>query len=195
MSISRVLQPMICTTFAFISLRASGTILLCLASSLPPGVSGAQNLRQSGELTRSNALAVLKGCATRPVTRGCSEDTADYLIRLYNRGDNRLLKPLLDAGPRSDGALAEMLGDFYAKVLWKHPRVFLESLSSRPRKEQKELAWMAGATDGGGMPADMLREVRHALTRFSSRRSRLSSIARLCLKEVNRANATAPNRR
>src|SRR5438132_12693050 len=95
---------------------------------------------------RVAALRTLKGCATRPITLGCSEDTAGYLIGLYDRGDHSLLRPLLDAGRSSDGALAEILGDFYSNVLSKHPRVFLPSVGSRPSKQQRHLCCTAGAT-------------------------------------------------
>jgi hypothetical protein len=36
--------------------------------------------QQSSNLTRAQALAQLKGCSNRPITLGCNEDTAVYLI-------------------------------------------------------------------------------------------------------------------
>jgi len=140
---------------------------------------------------RAPALRTLKGCAARPITLACSEDTAGYLIGLYDRGDHSLLRPLLEAGRSSDGALAEILGDFYSNVLSKQPRVFLASVRSRPPKQQSHLCWMAGVTDGSGMGTQMLRDVRHSLRVISSRRDgALSSVARVCLANVNRANAS-----
>jgi len=140
---------------------------------------------------RADALRTLKGCATQPITLGCSEDTAGYLIGLYDHGDHVLLRPLLDAGVHSDGALSEMLGDFYSNVLSKNTRSFLSSLRSRPVKQQAHLCWMAGVTDGGGMATEMLRDVRHSLRVISSRRNdALSPVARVCLANVNRANAS-----
>jgi hypothetical protein len=51
---------------------------------------------------------------------------------------------------------------------------------------------MAGVTDGGGMGTQMLRAVRHSLRVISSRRNdSLSSVARICLASVNRANASS----
>jgi len=136
---------------------------------------------------RAAALRTLRGCATRPIALGCSEDTAEYLIGLYDRGDRSLLNPLLAAGASSDGALSEILGDFYSNVLLKNPRVFLASVRSQPRKQVGHLCWMAGVTDGGGMGTEMLRDVRHSLRVISSRRTDpLSSIARICLASVNR---------
>src|SRR5262249_10189355 len=149
------------------------------------------NLHAQAPANRADALRTLKGCATRPVTLGCSEDTAEYLIRLYNRGDRSLLRPLLDAGLNSDGALAEILGDFYSDTLSKHPRTFLSSLRSRPIDQQRQLCWMAGNTDGSGMGTEMLRDVRHSLRVTSSRSNdSLSPVARVCLVNVNRANAS-----
>jgi hypothetical protein len=141
---------------------------------------------------RAAALRTLKGCAARPITLGCSEDTAGYLIKLYDRGDHSLLRPLLDAGGSSDGALAEILGDFYSTVLSKTPRLFLASVRLRLPKQQQHLCWMAGVTDGSGMGTQMLRDVRHSLRVISSQRSDpLSSVARICLASVTRANASS----
>jgi hypothetical protein len=142
--------------------------------------------------SRNKLLSMLSRCAQqRPPIQNCNEDTAAYAISLYDRGDRDLLKPLLHLGLRGDGALAEILGDFYAEVLWRRPALFLNSLRFWARKEQKELAWMAGAADGGGMSDKMLRDVRRSLNKISDRRSNLSSLARLCLSEVNKANAAA----
>jgi hypothetical protein len=109
------------------------------------------------------------------------------LIGLHDRGDHNLLNPLVDAGVSSDGALAEILGTFYSSVLSKSPRTFLASVRLRPFKEQRHLCWMAGATDGSGMPKDILQDVQRSLRRISShRQDRLSSVANICLTEVNR---------
>jgi hypothetical protein len=123
--------------------------------------------------------------------QGCNEDTAAHAIRLYKKGDRGFLKPLLDLGLKSDGALAEILGDFYSEILWKRPALFLNSLRFRVRKEQKELAWMAGAADGSGMSDKMLHDVRGSLNKISTSRSNLSLLARFCLSQVNKANAAA----
>ena len=143
---------------------------------------------------RADALRRLKGCATRPITRGCGLDTVDYLVALYNRGDHAVLTPLLVAGLSSDGALSELLGGFYSDVLSKNPRLFLAAIRSRPTKQQRDLCWMAGAVDGSGMEPTMLSHVRRSLRVISSRRNdALAPIARTCLANVNRANA--PNGR
>jgi len=120
---------------------------------------------------------------------GCSEDTAGYLIGRYNHGDHDLLKPLLEAGRSSDGALAEILGDFYSDLLLKKPHTFLASIRLRPSKQQRHLCWMAGKADGSGLQQNMLSDVQTTLGGISSqRRNRLSSVAKICLIEVNRAN-------
>ena len=149
------------------------------------------SLSAQAPANRAAALRTLKGCATRPITLGCSEDTAGYLIGLYDRGDRSLLKPLLAAGASSDGALSEILGDFYSNVLSKNPRAFLAAARSQPRKQRGHLCWMAGVTDGSGMGTRELRDVRHSLRVISSQRNDpLSSVAHVCLANVNRANAS-----
>jgi hypothetical protein len=143
---------------------------------------------------RVEALRTFKACKqpTRPATLDCSEEFVANVIDLYNRGDYSLLKPLLDAGLSSDGALSEELGDFYSNVLSRNPRRFLAAVRSHPVKQEAHLCWMAGVTDGGGMETQMLRNVRRSLRVISSRRDDiLSSVARTCLANVNRANASS----
>ena len=163
------------------------TSLLLLAAICLPAKAQTQGAGQS--LTRKKALAMLKGCSRSLYSEGCNEGTAEYLIVLYRRGDKSLLGPLLDAGLISDGALSQSLGSFYGELLSKEPRTFLNALASRPRKEQRQLAWLAGAMDGSGMPKEMLQQVRAVLSKMGAqRRNRLSSVARLSLAEVDRAN-------
>jgi len=169
------------------------TISLLLALSFFPA--NAQNLRAGQFLNREKALAMLKGCSRSLKSAGCNEDTAEYLIGLYQRGDKTLLEPLLDAGLVSDGALSASVGVFFGELLSKEPRTFLMALSSRPRKEQRQLAWLAGAMDGSGMPKEMLRQVRGKLSKIGGqRRNRLSFVAKLSLSEVNRANSVGWNK-
>jgi hypothetical protein len=119
----------------------------------------------------------------------CDEDASEYLIGLFKRGDKALLGPLIDAGLVSDGALSASLGVFYGDLLWKEPRTFLKALASRSKEDQRQLASLAGAMDGSGMPREMLAKVRATLRKMGAqKRNRLSPVARLSLSEVNRAN-------
>src|SRR5262245_26746800 len=68
---------------------------------------------------------------TRPATLDCSEEFVANVIELYDRGDHTVLRPLLDAGLSSDGALAEELGWFYSNALSKNPRTFLAGVRWR----------------------------------------------------------------
>ncbi len=140
-------------------------------------------------LSREKALSGLRSCSRSLSAEGCNEEASETLIGFYKSGDKTLLKPLLDAGLVSDGALSESLGTFYADVLFQEPRIFLMALASRPKKAQRHLARLAGSTDGSGMPKEMLREVKFKLRKMTTQRSsRLSSVARLCLSEVSKAN-------
>jgi hypothetical protein len=151
----------------------------------------AQTPKHRAELVRK-----FKACIqpTRPATLDCSEDFVTNLFDLYDHGDRSVLKPLLDAGLSSDGALSEELGWFYSNVLSKNPRTFLAGIRSRPLKQKRQLCLMAGAVDGSGMESAILNHVRHSLRVISSRpNDPLSVAARICLTQVNRANA--PNGR
>ena len=149
-----------------------------------------QKMSTGQSLNRKRALGMLKNCSRSLSSEGCNEDTAEYLIGLYKRGDRALLSPLLDAGLISDGALSESLGSFYGELLWKEPDAFLKALVSRPKKEQHKLASQAAAMDGSGMPKEMLREVKSKLSKIvGQKHSRLSPVARLCLSELNKVRA------
>ena len=140
-------------------------------------------------LSREKALSGLNSCSRKLSAEGCSEDASETLIGFYKSGERALLKPLLDAGLVSDGALSESLGSFYADVLHQQPRVFLTALASRPKQAQHHLARLAGSMDGSGMPKEMLREVKFKLRKLTAQKSsRLSSVARLCLSEIEKAN-------
>ena len=143
---------------------------------------------------RKETLRTFQACIqpTRPATLDCSEEFVANVIDLYNRGDNSVLKPLLDAGLSSDGALSQELGGFYSNVLSRSPRRFLAAIKPRPFKQERRLCWMAGATDGGGMETQMLSNVRRSLRVISyQREDPLSSVARTCLANINRANASS----
>src|SRR6266550_4498884 len=90
-----------------------------------------QKMNMGQSLNRKSALNKPKGCTQSRSSKGCNEDTAEYLIGLYKRGDKALLSPLLDAGLVSDGALSESLGSFYGELLWKEPRELLRALNPR----------------------------------------------------------------
>ena len=125
----------------------------------------------------------------RPVAAECDELAAGYLCELFDRGDTLLLEPLLEAGPNSDGALAELLGTFYSDLVLKNPRLFIRYLSKRPVKQQRHIAWLAGATDGSGMAPSQIRKARLKLRRLESEGGTTAKTARLCLIEIERANS------
>ncbi|MEW6125705.1 MAG: hypothetical protein AB1757_01470 [Acidobacteriota bacterium] len=137
-------------------------------------------------------VSLLQSCSREGINRIGSiqcEMATDYGIRLFEKGDDSLLNPLLDMGLVSDGDLAEMLGSFYADILQHQPEKFLLALQTRKPKEQRELAWLAGAEDGSGMPPETLSEVMISLERISEQKSnRLADTARRCLKEIEKVN-------
>ena len=140
-------------------------------------------------MTRSRALAGLRGCASKPRSKDCGDWAADFLINSYRQGDKAVLKSLLDAWPYSDGAMSEGLGTFYSDLLYKHPRTFLRAIAGRAKKERYKLCMAAGETDGSGMYDPILRDVRMRLRRIAAERHNgLAPIARACAKAVNEAN-------
>jgi hypothetical protein len=139
--------------------------------------------------SRKRVVDALHSCVRKPLRIECQE-VVDQAIDLYQRGDKIVLNPLLDLGLKSDGHMSETLGIFFGEdVLWKNPRLFLLSLVSRPKQQQRTLAFLAGAMDGGGMEENVFRDVRAKLLRISRRANDpLSSIAKVCLSSVVQAN-------
>ncbi|HEY4934215.1 MAG TPA: hypothetical protein VII23_21835 [Terriglobales bacterium] len=135
------------------------------------------------EANRDYLVNVLRGCNSPRIKNGCDEDTAGFLIGLYRAGRKDVLKPLMIAGTGSyDGALAEMLGDFYANVLTTNATEFVDTIRPLPAARQNELCSEAGETDGSGMSPKTLAQVRKGLKAIND------DLALRCLKQVNAAN-------
>ena len=145
---------------------------------------------------RRQLIDIERQCQRQPYPHAgeCYSLAADRLIDLFRRGDHTLLKYLFDIAPHSDGFLAEVLGGFFSDTLASQPRVFLTALARRPARQQVAIASSAGIEDGGGMDPQRLLEVRQILSGIVSRRDdSLSEVARICLREINIANA--PNKK
>ena len=114
---------------------------------------------------RKIVLDKYKSCEHQPFPHAaeCWDAVSEPMIGLFRSGDHIFLRPLLEIGLHSDGALSESLGDFYSSTLWKRPRLFLGVLSELPPKTQRVDAMLAGTVDGGGMEPKMLSDVRLSL--------------------------------
>lgn len=106
---------------------------------------------------RDLLVEALKGCRTR-VTY-CDEDTAGFVMELYRRGDRALLSPLVEAGVRADGALAEGLAAFYGELLTQDARLMVSVLRQRPSSEQDKVCELAAT----GVPQDKAQEIQTVL--------------------------------
>lgn len=115
------------------------------------------------ELNLEELLTVWRGCVTNDFGHGCNEDTADLLIKLRKQGHKGILRPLLEGWRYSDGALAEILGDFYGESLERNPKEFVTTLTRFPPKDQKGICELAGGGDGGGMSPETERRVLTSL--------------------------------
>jgi hypothetical protein len=129
---------------------------------------------------RSYLLGSLLGCKSRPV-RDCDEDTVALVIALFERGDGALLAPLVELGPRSDGTMSEILGDFYADTLVHNTDAFLHAIQLLSSSTQQRLCGLAGSRDGGGMAPRELSTVRKQLRGIGD------ELAFRCLRAVERA--------
>lgn len=147
-------------------------------------------LRHERKQNRARLLQAMQSC-WQDSAAACEPVAAGYLAALADRGDTRLLRPLLAAGAHDAPALAAPLGEFYAGRLLDDPRAFLSALRKRPPQEQKKIAALAAAAprrgSSGGLSPAMRRDVVRDLEAITRRkRDRLKPVAQLFL-EVFRA--------
>jgi len=166
------------------SLISTAVLVFIATSAASAQAQGAPRTKNKGRV-----ISALRKCTHKTPSSDCV-DVADEAIEMYRRGDKTLLKPLLDLGLRSDGFLSEILFSFFGEdVLQKSPRLFLNAIASRPKSQQRELAFLVGTMDGSGMPENVLKEVRAKLRHISRQRNDpLAQIAKLCLSRVEAAN-------
>ena len=109
--------------------------------------------------------------------------TGEFLIVLYERGHQDLLRPLMLTGLDSyNAALQESLGSFLSTVLINNPVIFLDTIRPLTSKTQRRVRDLSGRTDGGRMsPAD-LHLVRYKLNAIHD------ELAETCLRAVEAAN-------
>jgi hypothetical protein len=93
----------------------------------------------------------------------CDENSAVYMVTLYRNGHRELLGPLIQAGVRSDGALSEVLGLFYQKVLLEDPRSFIREIERFPTPIQRRECFDAGTGDGSGTSSADAKRVAESL--------------------------------
>ena len=129
------------------------------------------------EKNRDYLLAGLRGCSLRDYS-DCDEETAGFLVRLYQQGHHEVLQALMIAGMNSDGALSEMLGPFYGDVLFKDPSGFIAGLRQLDGPHQKRVCHLASSGDDGGLAPEALQKARRRLKRIAD------DVALQCLQEI-----------
>ena len=141
----------------------------------------AQNEKQ----TKRSALSRLNKCAIEFSGKNCNENDAQFLIDLYFRGEKDLLKPLLNAGLKSDGALTEILGTFYADILNTETKSFLFALSEKTKVEQIEISKRTVWADGSGNSIEWEARIKKKLTTIiRSNDKKLSPVAKVVAEQL-----------
>ncbi len=97
----------------------------------------------------------------------CDEQLAEYLYRLYLKGDKSLVKPLFALAKGSDGAMSESLGSAYAEMIEKNTSLFLQALSKLPVAEQKNIIELTIRQDGSCSPQCLPLKTRKLLQRIA----------------------------
>ncbi len=130
---------------------------------------------------RDYLLSVFRGCQEPD----CDEETAEFLIGLYEQGHHEVLGALLAAGLKSDAALSEALGPFYGEVLTKAPSAFLSGIRRLDASHQKAVCTLAGGGDGGGIMPETLEAGRRHLRRGGD------DVGLRCLRDFETASREA----
>lgn len=153
-------------------------------------------LRHERKENRARLLQAMQSC-WQDSAAGCEPLAASYLCALADRGDTRLLKPLLDAGTHDAPALAQPLGEFYGARLLDDPRAFLSRIRKWPAEEQRRIAVLAAAAPrrkpaSGGLSPAMRRDVVRDLEAITQRRrDQLKPVARIFLDAFAEQPASA----
>lgn len=153
------------------------------------------NVNAQNEIpTKKAALARLDKCVVEPSDYDCSADNVQYLIRLYYKGEKDLLKPLLNAGLKSDEDLSETLGDFYADTLIRETESFLLVLSENKKEEQIYLIRMTFRSDGSGNTPEWESNVKAKLKKIIELNDKkLSPTAKVCAEQLEEYLAKKEN--
>jgi hypothetical protein len=132
---------------------------------------------------RGYLLHVLSGCDYPEIRYDCDDVTGDYLVYLYEHGHKEILAPLLKTSIGSyNAAGSEGLGAFFGDLVEKSPEKFLDAVGTLPVPTQKKACGFAGSSDGGGLGAKGLAQVRKNLRTIGS------EVALRCLRQIEIAN-------
>ena len=82
----------------------------------------------------------------------CDEAAAEYLHKLYLKGDSSIIHPLFRFAKRSDSALSETLGSNYAETITKNSILFLTTLKTFKLTDQKHIIDFTIRQDGSCSP-------------------------------------------
>jgi len=131
-----------------------------------------------------NYLVELFGtCLSRPKNSPeddvCNSRLLEYLTNLYERGDEGLLAPLLQAA-ESRKDVVDDIGNFYAQMLDHQPATLLKGLETLSAEKQQFVCNSAGADDIRFDPPKLERVTKNLLAADSD-------AARRCLNEVKLA--------
>jgi hypothetical protein len=128
---------------------------------------------------RDHLVSALRTCGSR--NSECDEDTAGFLIGLYHQGHREVLYPIMSASLKSDGALAELLGNFYSEVAESSPADFVLGLRRLDAIHQEAACTLSG----GGMSPDTVQKVQRALNGIGGK------VATRCLRNIENSSREA----
>lgn len=110
---------------------------------------------------RDFLLGIISQCGS--IDMPCNEDTVLLVIRLFENGHGDVLQVLIRAGAHADGAVAEALGPFYASVLKRETRSFLQGVAALPSSDQDSVCELAVGGDGSGIDPTESWRIQQAL--------------------------------
>jgi hypothetical protein len=139
--------------------------------------------RVEADRNRGYLLELFRTCLSRPKNSPeddvCNSRLLEYLTNLYERGDEGLLAPLLQAAESREDVIDD-IGRFYAEMLDEKPSILLSGLQDLPLEKQQFVCKSAGA--------DELRFDQPELDRVTKNLLAVNSdAARRCLNELKLA--------
>jgi hypothetical protein len=143
---------------------------------------------------RERALWQVRGCCRSPRTRGCTDDSARYLVDLARHGDDGVIGPMMEVATCGDPAIVDVLAPFLRELLTAQPRRFVRIVAGRPEAIQSDVVFAAVMQESESIDPGTATSVREVLQALGKERSRIGRAARRCLAEFERTTGGSPTR-
>lgn len=135
---------------------------------------------------RERAMWQVRGCWRAPRTRGCTDESARYLVGLARHRDDGVIGPMMEVATCGDPAISDVLAPYLRELLMAQPRRFVRIVAGRPEAMQYEVAFVAVMQGSESIEPETAASIRTTLRALAKQRGRVGRAAVRCLAEFDR---------